>query len=99
METTTWQLLAQFGLAGIIFGGFLCVLRWVFTINGKLLQDMASERAEAHIIYHGFINQIETMNRASQEFQNRVHQDHDHNRDEHKELLQAIQRVHTQTKE
>ena len=44
MDISIWERFAQWGMAGIIFGGFLAVLRWVFGINRSVLEAMQEER-------------------------------------------------------
>lgn len=93
MQHAFWQQVTQFGLAGLIFGGFLCALKWVFDANGQLLRDMAKERSEWSIIYQGFIAELRDMNAATKDFQTQVREDHKESLKQHRELSEILERI------
>ena len=86
----TWDLLAQFGLSGMIFGGFLCVLKWVFDINNKILADMANERIKAQDLYSGFIEQLRDLSVLNSEFRRQVRADHENHQKDHLKILENL---------
>jgi len=83
----TWDMFSQFGLAGIIFAGFLCVLKWVFEINNKILMDMADERRRSLEIYTGFIEQLKGLSLMNADFHARVKEDHVLHQQEHQKII------------
>lgn len=85
--------LVQFGLAGVIFGGFLFVLRWVFEINSKLLADMAEERKMQIQVRQAFAENIKEISQISKDFHNEVRDAHKYQRDEHKEMIEILGRI------
>lgn len=91
LETITS--LGQWGMAGIIFAGFLMVLKWVFEVNNKILNDMAEERKLTQQIHNGFIQKIQEMSAVNKEFQKTVDEAHRFQRDEHKEMIEVLGRI------
>lgn len=80
-------------MAGVIFGGFLFVLKWVFIINQKILDDMAEERKAYQLINTGFIANIKELSTYEKEFHKTVREDHKASREEHKEMIEILGRI------
>lgn len=93
LTVSVWDKLAQFGMSGIIFGGFLLVLKWVFDVNGKLLTDMAEERRVSAELKKGFTENIKEISVATQAFQLTVEDCHRCQREEHREIIKSLGRI------
>ncbi len=83
----------QFGMSGIIFFGFLCVLKWVFDINKKLLDDMAQERLCHQEMLKGFAENIKENSQSSKDFHKEVKDAHNFQREEHREMITILGRI------
>jgi len=93
MNSTLLSQFVQFGMAGVIFFGFLCVLKWVFDINRALLQDMAEERKLNQEVLQKFAENINQNSLSIKEFRNEVRDGHKYQRDEHKEMIDILGRI------
>ena len=89
---------AQYGMAGVIFIGFIFVLQWVFKINAKLLDDMAGERKCNQEIMKGFSESIKENTQSSKDFQKQVDDAHKYQREEHKEMIASLGRINGYSK-
>jgi len=93
METTAWQIFAQFGLAGIIFGGFLLVLNWVFGVNHKILDNMEKERMSYQTILDGFNENLRENRAFNQTYHKQMEEQHKAQHEEHKEMIVILGRI------
>ena len=84
---------AQYGLGGIIFTGFILVLKWVFQINSKVLDDMSAERKCYQEVMRGFAENIKENTQSSRDFQAQVDDAHKYQREEHKEMITTLGRI------
>lgn len=83
----------QYGMAGIIFIGFIFVLKWVFDINSKLLSDMADERRMQMEVRQQFAENIKEISQISKDFHNEVRDAHKFQREEHKQMIETLGRI------
>lgn len=83
----------QFGMAGIIFFGFLYVLKWVFSTTDKILIAMNEERKCAQETLKQFAENIKENSQASKDFHTEVRDAHKYQRDEHKEMTEILGRI------
>ena len=93
MGGSFWTILAQFGMAGIIFGGFLFVLKWVFDINKSILMEMAEERKGNREMLKGFAENIKENSQSSRDFHKAVDEAHKYQRDEHQQMILSLGRI------
>jgi flagellar biosynthesis/type III secretory pathway M-ring protein FliF/YscJ len=93
MVSERWQIFTQFGLAGLIFGGFLLVLHWVFKVNHKILSGMEEERKAYQQSLKGFNDNIRDLSTSAKAFYDKVKQEHQDSAEEHKELLKEIKEL------
>lgn len=90
----SWENAAlQYGMAGIIFVGFICTLKWVFDINSKILSDMAEERKLQMEVRQQFAENIKEISQISKDFHAEVRDAHKYQRDEHKEMIDILGRI------
>jgi len=73
-------------MAGIIFGGFICVLRWVIDQNKETLRNAHEARMRS---VEGLTKQTE----AIKEFATQVSEAHKYQKDEHERLLQTHEKI------
>lgn len=85
--------LAEFGMAGIIFGGFLLTLRWVFDVNHKILTGMDKERECSQMMLKAFAENIKEIQQANKDFKLSVEESHRCQREEHRQMIESLGRI------
>ena len=93
LTVSVWEKLAQFGMEGIIFGGFLLVLRWVFDVNHKILTSMDVEREKYQESLKGFNENIKENSVNAKAFYAEVKESHDATRKQHEEMMIILGRI------
>ena len=89
---------AQYGMGVCIFVGFILVLKWVFNINSKVLDDMAAERKCNQEMLKMFAENVKENTQASRDFQAQVEDAHNYQREEHKEMILSLGRINGYSK-
>ena len=87
------EVFAQYGLAAIIFGGFLMTLKWVFEVNNAILKDMAEERKMGMQVRQQFADRIREQTETNRAFHMAVDEAHKFQRQEHQEMIKVLGRI------
>jgi len=85
--------LAQFGMAGVIFGGMMLGLKWVVQSNEKRLEAYEASNIEHQKILKGFAENVKENTVSAKEFQAQVRLDHTASAKEHGEMIATLARI------
>lgn len=88
-----WEQVLQFGMGGVIFVGFLIVLKWVFETMRQMVKDVAEERRLNQEIQQQFAKSIKEHTESARAFHDEVKEAHKFQRDEHKEMIDILGRI------
>ena len=88
-----WDVFLKFGMEGMLFGGFLLVLKWVFKVNHQILGDMSLERKMNQEVQAAFSENIKDITATNQTFHKQVDEAHKYQREEHKEMIKSLGRI------
>ena len=89
MEGFDLNLLSQFGVAGLMFGGFMFLLKWVLKLKERILIDAKEERVASLSIIKDFQSSIDTALNALKKEQEQGAETIILTRDQHQKILEV----------
>ncbi len=84
---------SQYGPAGLIFVGFMLVLKWVIQTNNDVLKRADQNIKTAHEALQGFAENIKENTTSAKAFQDQVKLDHEASAREHRETAIILGRI------
>jgi len=89
MNNIDLNLISQFGIAGLMFGGFMFLLKWVLKLKEKILADAKEERTNFLEIIRNFQRSMDKVNELWSQEQTQSDQYIEHARREHQKMIEV----------
>ena len=88
-----WKWLGEFGLAGLIFGAFIMVLRHMMTQQKSIMSDAREERKNWQDAVNKATSALDKHSEQAEKGREMTNEAHRYQREEHKEMATCLVKV------
>jgi hypothetical protein len=88
-----YPLIAQLGVAGVVFGALFFLLKWMTRLHDKVMTDSKEERIAWQALILSFSSRFQEQSMELRNMTEQNNEAHKYQREEHKEILNNQRKI------